>query len=891
MVRLQYFGFITIIGLFAAIAPARAQNGQTSSGTDFWMAFMPNYLNPADNIRIFVASGTTNRVHVDVQGGSSGAPSEHFTEIMTANTVWTLSLPNPQLAEERTPEKAEYRAVHVYSDNPVSVYGLSNVLTSTESYLALPTSTLGTEYYPSCFYDDSYAELGLIAPLAGEFVIVAPYDNTQVTIGPARTDTRSDATGTISHHTGDIWTVKLNKGQTYLVQSTGLNVGQEDVTGTHIVSTKPVSVISGHQRCRIPVDGHGNSKDLIMEMMPPVGAWGSEYYVMPQIGRTACGDYVRIIAGEDNVLVTENGQTIAQLTHAGDFMDRELVTDPVVYKSNGKKFFVVDHSYSQGFNGDPNPNTDPFSIVMTSREQFQKKMLFRVPNNVAAGSSYDNYVTFIGPKDSISHILLNGKRITSYQLVGRCDSFPGTNPAMGAYRIKLPNQTATYTAMSGAPFAAYIFGFSYAEAYGHPAGMRVAIISPDSFPPLVRIVDSACGTYHLRFYEPRPLDTRIAEIAMITDSNDLRWSKASYNFKLSPDPNFISGDSAIGATLSVIDPGQDGYAAIYVTDRAGNDTVYEYYSYSPKLTFTPSPPYSFATLAGKDTCVTIGIRNTDHASINIDSIHLGGFGSSGSFDVSPTASRVLQPDSTLSLRVCFNPKDTFAVSDTLQFLVGLCYPYVLPLNGEGVTSLISVADQDFGNVRVGDTACKTLTITNPGKAALTVTSQDLINDPDFSFSDILPITIAAGGNKTVTYCFHPHTSGSYSKRVTFGNLNPSPYEHSIKDTALLMGTSGNANVEQGAGLLILDRAYPNPFRSSITIRYTQKEAGQVVARIFDVTGREVRSFSSSGITPAGAHDLQLDLSMLPPGLYVCSLSIFDASGAIAAGHPIFMTKE
>src|SRR5207247_10671087 len=114
---------------------------------------------------------------------------------------------------------------------------------------------------------------------------------------------------------------------------------------------------------------------------------------MPQGGRTACGNYIRVIAGEDKVTITENGNGIAQLDHAGDFVDRELVIDPVVYKSNGKKFLVIEHSYSQGYNGYL-IQSDPFSIVITPRQQFQKKMLFRVPNNVAGGTSYNNYGTF-----------------------------------------------------------------------------------------------------------------------------------------------------------------------------------------------------------------------------------------------------------------------------------------------------------------------------------------------------------------------------------------------------------------------------------------------------------------------------------------------------------------
>jgi hypothetical protein len=41
---------------------------------------------------------------------------------------------------------------------------------------------------------------------------------------------------------------------------------------------------------------------------------------------------------------------------------------------------------------------------------------------------------------------------------------------------------------------------------------------------------------------------------------------------------------------------------------------------------------------------------------------------------------------------------------------------------------------------------------------------------------------------------------------------------------------------------------------------------------------------------AGTHDLSLDLSALPNGVYVCSLSFYGV-GATTSSNPIFMTKE
>ena len=798
--------FLAILLCAALIRPGTsyAQKGQTSAGTDFWMAFMPNYLNPADAIEIFIGSGTLNKVQVDVFGGTN-TPTQHFASTIQPDKIWTLSLPNSAAAEERRQEVPEYKAIHVYSQNPVAVYGFSNVVTTTDAYLAIPTPALGTEYYTSCMYDDNYKELGLNDPLAGQFVVIAPYDNTQVTIGNVRTDTRSDPSGTLSHSQGDTWTVTLQRGQTYMVQSTGLYIGDGDLTGTHIVSSKPVGLISGHQRCRIPVDGHGNSKNTIMEMIPPLDKWGTEYYDMPQGGRIECGNYVRLIAGEDGVNITEDGKGIAQLDHAGDFTDRDLVLDPVVYKSNGKKFLVVEHSYSQNFNGDP-IQSDPFSIVMTPRNEFENKMIFRVPNNVAGGTEYVNYGTFICSKDSINRIMINGRRITSYEFAGQGD-FASTNPPMSAYRVKFPLATTSYVATCGEPFACYLYGFAYADGYGFPAGMALNVHSPDTLPPL-QTYDSVCGNFKVKLVEIRHIptfsfeDTRIADIAMITDSTDARWSKASYNYRFSIDPAhlFTPGDSTAYYDLTIIDGSKNAYAAVWTTDKAGNDTVYEYSYTAPKLISDPLAPINIDNVwVTQDSCRDIMLRNKQGTDMVISSAVIQGTDTMGKFTLSTTPKNViLHPGDSLPLHICFSPNDTVASVDTLIVLVGDCLPFPFALEGSGVIPQIIATDLNFGSVLVGDTVCKPLTIRNVGKLPLVIDKNwKLNNSTEFSFSDdnLLPMTILPGKSATLNFCFHPDSIGSMSGRQDWGTNLLTPFAHSIKDTSSLLGFGRQPGLE------------------------------------------------------------------------------------------------
>lgn len=790
-------------------APSFAQKGQTSLGTDFWLGFMPNSFNlgccPSQNVTLYIGSGTDNEVYVDAYGGTN-PPVEHYHATLTPNSVWSVSPASEASWETLNPaERPDYKAIHVYSKKPCVVYGYQFTganTSSTDSYLGIPTPALGTEYYTSNYYDDHYT-LGPSNPLAGQFLIISPYDNNRITIGPVKSDTRADlAATTILHNKGDVWSITLMKGQSYLVQSTGLGYGDEDITGTHIVSSKPVALMSGHQLVSIPIGElaeQNGSKDEILEMLPPVSEWGSEYYDMPTATRSICGDVVRVIAGEDNEVVTatsDNQVLTGTLSKAGDYYDFEQVVDPTVFKSDGKKrFLAVQMAYSQGYLGDPGLS-DPFSIVLTPRQQFQKKMIFRTPDRAGA-VGFVHYGTFICQSDSILNIQLNGKPITAYEYAGQLP-IPGTNPPMSARRIKFANTSTTYVATCGAPFGCYLYGWNQFESYGHPAGMALGVISPDTLPPLQAKRDSVCGSFHVQLIEPRRFpsfsfdDTKIADLALVTDPNDPRWTKPSFNYQFEWDPThpFTPGDSIVYFFLNIVDGSKPGYAAVWTTDRAGNDTVYEYYYTAPNIEGGPSPLSIDNVWVMTDSCRNFVLKNHQSGDLLIDSIRVAGGDTSWFKLPNISGTTRIHPGDSLVLHICITPRDTVFSFDTLKMIVNECLPFQYVLEGSGAIPQIVADDVNFGSVDVGDTACKPLTVHNVGKLPFLLTKQWLLhNTKEYSFSDEsrLPLTIDPGKSVTLNFCFHPDTVGAIQSRQDWATNELAPFEHSIKDTSSLLG--------------------------------------------------------------------------------------------------------
>jgi len=557
----------TVFLVLAILAGAAAAQGVTSSGTDYWLGFMPNGAGTGTTDveeNLFIASNSYNAVCITIPGRESD------TILLSPGQIYDFPLANFMTSMPETPTD---NAIHISSTSPITVYGYSTwtnpsgIGDSPDGYLGLPIEDYGTEYYTVNFPDNF-----TFGNMPGEFLIISPYDSTVVTI----TTAAETKTGRPS---GTPWNVTLQKGQTYLVQSPGTDFGKNDLTGSLLKSTKPIAVISGHQISSVPTD-HGYGADHLIEMVPSADKWGTQYFDEPMAGKTVCGDYIRILSAENDNQITYNGAGPIVLD-SGQYSDISQQTVPMVFTStNHKRFIVAQYSYSQGYDGDPGVS-DPWMVLFTPQEQFEKEMIFRFPTS--SRGPFTNYVTFISREDSISMITIDGLPISSYPVTGN-ETFPNTDPLMGAIRVELPDGVRDNVAVSPAPFGAYQYGFSDHEGYGWPAGMSQHVASTDLNAPSVKVLDTSGGTYNLRFIE---IHSRLASVGMIVDSGDLRWSKPSYNYSFLPDNNFIVGDSVYDAKLTVIDPKLGAYAALYAVDRAGKDTIFEYHYGSAESASNP----------------------------------------------------------------------------------------------------------------------------------------------------------------------------------------------------------------------------------------------------------------------------------------------------------------
>jgi len=249
--------------------------------------------------------------------------------------------------------KISYTAIRIRSSAPVVVTVLGG-LQAPSSYVAYPVAVWGQHYIFAGYYDaiwGSYETDWLSPPLQGFYVIGAK-EGTSVQIrlrGHGRGWMRingQDQQVAFPRDWGKIFQFTLNEGEVLDFCSLGLsqdengNEGELDITGTEIVASEPVGVISYNAEAYMPYRHVAEvNGEPIAEMLPPKGVWGKRYITralrrrgpLEGYGTVYSGDNYRVVALEDNTVFTvrwydeQSGQLKGQwsglLQRAGEFME------------------------------------------------------------------------------------------------------------------------------------------------------------------------------------------------------------------------------------------------------------------------------------------------------------------------------------------------------------------------------------------------------------------------------------------------------------------------------------------------------------------------------------------------------------------------------------------
>jgi len=405
----------------------------TSSGRQFIAVFQRNFDNQGVTPALFLSADEFTTGEVEIPGLSF---ADEF--VIQPGLVTRVDLP-PAVLLDGTDNILD-RGVSIMADSDFTVYGLNQKQFTTDAYAALPVEAFGTRHRAMCFTDLGFANN------RSQFSVVASEDDTLVTIVPSSTTSGRPA--------GQPYTITLDRLEVYTLRG---DSSGDDLTGSVLVSSKPVGLFSGQSCANVPI-GTGFC-DHLCQQIPRSNAWGQTAITVPLATRRF-GDLIRVLASEDNTTVMavfEDGTSQEFVLNAGQFAD-DIQTGVTQFVAD-RPILVAQYSLGSQFDGVP---SDPFMMLVPPAEQFLDRYTFATPDNFDV-----HFVNVVAEaSDAFSGaVVLDGAPVSA----GVFAAVEGTTLAYATLQIS----EGSHTMVAPNRFGISVYGFAADDSYGYPGGIAL----------------------------------------------------------------------------------------------------------------------------------------------------------------------------------------------------------------------------------------------------------------------------------------------------------------------------------------------------------------------------------------------------------------------------------
>ncbi|UZD23263.1 PKD domain-containing protein [Algoriphagus halophytocola] len=439
---------ILIISLLSLL-PAYAQ--QSTVGREFYFGFMDNYRrdNQPDKAIILITAN-------EDAGGQIRTLQETVSFNLKAGEQFIREFDGTSgNIIHRNAGVIENRGVHILSDGDIAVHAINGREFSTDGTVVLPVSSLGKEYLITAHYDKFSPGLdpGNNENFESTLLIVAVEDETRVEV-----TLTAGTTGSVPK--GSTIELGLDKGQSYQIKGVG------DLTGTRVKvindtpdDCKRVAVFSGNKLTS--VGPCGTTGEHLFQQAYPLDTWGKSYVHVPLKGRVS-GDFVKVLASQDNTTVNVDGDNLGTL-NAGEFLQLDMPYDQVSLIETSKPSAVSVLAKSVQCNGPAGGNLgDPLLITYSSTTQFTQSVYFSTGQLVSnENQELVHTLNLVVSTGSQNFTTLNGQAIG-----GEFTPLPGSGFSYA--RINVPEGVNQVSNPDG--FFGYLYANGTIESYGYAIG-------------------------------------------------------------------------------------------------------------------------------------------------------------------------------------------------------------------------------------------------------------------------------------------------------------------------------------------------------------------------------------------------------------------------------------
>ena len=366
---------LLLVALFASTTlPAWSQ--ASTQGKEFWVSSTlvcsPNKATPTPYIAISaekactvkIEGGVGNAINItqEVAAGSWNEfghnanaeqrnPAVGMINVhMDASKWYPTSMSDASQVRTLAGQKNMY-GLHITATANVSVYVILSSTNSMDASNILPVTALGSEYYTQDYWPIVKSDFDNTVSMV---TILATEDGTKVDITP-RGNTYDN------HPNGQLYTVELNKGQTYYLMSEA----DKQLTGTHIQAQndKKIAVYCGVPLTNLPTDIA--ARDCLFEQSMPTEYWGTQFIVTRSLEKN--GNLIGITATNKGTEIKVDGYPQATINEGETFyMMLQSSNDP-----NGNK-----------------PGTSPIDLVVTADVAYIETSCPCAVYNYDTGNSY-----------------------------------------------------------------------------------------------------------------------------------------------------------------------------------------------------------------------------------------------------------------------------------------------------------------------------------------------------------------------------------------------------------------------------------------------------------------------------------------------------------------------
>ena len=425
----------------------------------YYLGFFTNYINNNGRISVLLTTSDAQPVEYSIEALAVGY---HHNGTISAGDEVILNLPlSVQVSSYNDQDKGIYLTA---SSDKITVIGQNLREHSSDSYFALPIIRLGgTDYV---YYGISVPRTVVHSNLYDSAIlIVGTENNTILKLTTTQSVTTSVGNTVTTVIPGREYSFVINRLQTFYVGSI------EDLSGTKIVTNKPVSVFSGHRCANIPWNVTACS--YLIEQIPPTTLWGNVYYTTPLADKKSFT--VKILAANNNTIVNIycNNTNESYIINEGGFVNRTLELQEYCAIYSNKEVLVVQFSHGGAEDIDYG---DPMMTLVPATNQYLNKFDLSTIRN-PLGSGYNHYVNIIVMEQYYQpNMIYLISRGANRSLVTQQWVPIRVNNSIKAYATQITiteGVTQIFHSEASAQLMTIAYGFARHDGYGHIGGASI----------------------------------------------------------------------------------------------------------------------------------------------------------------------------------------------------------------------------------------------------------------------------------------------------------------------------------------------------------------------------------------------------------------------------------